>query len=120
MIDTIGDRNDDNTFPAMRRGLYILSPSLALLSLAAYYVYFGFRIMCTLATQTARSETIAWAWLIIFAEAVIAGKYLISASQGNTNFDRSSQSLPADLHAHGTAKAQTSETSHQRPFCTYN
>jgi hypothetical protein len=74
-IETL-DRHDDVEFlPPWKRRLYRLSPIFTFLAVAAYFLYYAYRIHCTGYAQRAYHKTYVMAWLFIAAEGCVACQY---------------------------------------------
>ncbi|TVY83419.1 Cellulose synthase catalytic subunit [UDP-forming] [Lachnellula suecica] len=71
-IETV-DKNDDvDLLSPWRRRLYRLSPLFTFLAVGAYFLYYAYRIHCTIGAQQAYHKTYVMAWLFISAEGCVA------------------------------------------------
>jgi hypothetical protein len=74
-IETL-DKHDDVEFLSLwKRKLYRLSPVFTFLAVAAYFLYYAYRIHCTVYAQRAYHKTYMMAWLFIGAEGAVACRY---------------------------------------------
>ncbi len=71
-IETVDKYDDIEFLPLWKRRLYRLSPSFTLFAVAAYFLYYAFRIQCTIYAQRAYHEIYIMAWTFIAAEGCVA------------------------------------------------
>jgi hypothetical protein len=71
-IETLHEHDDADLLAPWKRQLYRLSPLFTLLAVAAYFLYYGYRIHCTVYAQRAFHKTYIMAWLFIAAEGCVA------------------------------------------------
>jgi hypothetical protein len=74
-IETLHEHDDIDLLSTWKRKLYRLSPLITFLSVAAYFLYYGYRIHCTIEAQEAYHKIYAMAWLFIAAEGAVACKW---------------------------------------------
>lgn len=75
-IETLDQHDDADLLVPWKRKLYRLSPLFTFLAVAAYLLYYGYRIHCTVYAQRAYHKTYIMAWLFIAAEGCVACQYL--------------------------------------------
>ena len=75
-IETLHEHDDADLLAPWKRKLYRLSPLFTFLAVAAYFLYYGYRIHCTVYAQRAYHKTYIMAWLFIAAEGCVACEYL--------------------------------------------
>lgn len=67
------DRHDDvELLSPWNRRLYRLSPVFTFLAVSAYFIYYAYRIHCTILAQSKYHKTYIMAWLFIAAEGCVA------------------------------------------------
>lgn len=71
-IETLDEHDDAELLSPWKRKLYRLSPLFTLLAVSAYFLYYGYRIHCTVYAQRAYHKTYIMAWLFIAAEGCVA------------------------------------------------
>lgn len=74
-IETLDKHDDADLLSPWRRKLYKLSPLFTLLSVIAYFSYYGYRIYCTVSAQQEYDKVYVMAWLFIAAEGAVACEY---------------------------------------------
>jgi hypothetical protein len=74
-IETLDKHDDVDFLPPWKRRLYRLSPIFTFLAVAAYFLYYAYRIHCTVYAQRAYHKTYVMAWLFIAAEGCVACQY---------------------------------------------
>lgn len=75
-VETLDQYDDVDLLVPWKRKLYRLSPLFTFLAVAAYFLYYGYRIHCTVYAQRAYHKTYIMAWLFIAAEGCVACQYL--------------------------------------------
>jgi hypothetical protein len=81
-IETLHKHDDADLLKPWKRKLYRLSPLFTFFTVAAYFLYYGYRIHCTVNAQRAYHKTYIMAWIFIAAEGCVACKplaFLISS-----------------------------------------
>ena len=71
-VETLHQHDDVEFLPSWKRKLYRLSPIFTFLAVAAYFLYYAYRIHCTVIAQEAFNKTYVMAWLFIAAEGCVA------------------------------------------------
>ncbi|RDW76064.1 hypothetical protein BP5796_06885 [Coleophoma crateriformis] len=71
-VETIHKHDDVELLSNFRRTLYRLSPLFTLLAVGSYFLYYAYRIHCTIISQQAYGKTYVMAWLFIAAEGCVA------------------------------------------------
>ncbi|KAF2085970.1 glycosyltransferase family 2 protein [Saccharata proteae CBS 121410] len=71
-VETLAKHDDIDLLPQWKRYLHKLSPLFTFLAVGAYFLYFSFRIYCTIMAQEAYDKVYAMAWVFIGAEACVA------------------------------------------------
>jgi hypothetical protein len=74
-IETLHEYDDVEFLSPWKRRLYRLSPLFTFLAAGAYFLYYGYRIHCTIYAQRAFHVIYVMAWLFISAEACVACKF---------------------------------------------
>jgi hypothetical protein len=74
-IETLHKHDDVELLPLWKRRLYRLSPLITLLAVGAYFLYYAYRIHCTIIAQRAYHKVYIMAWLFIAAEGCVACKF---------------------------------------------
>lgn len=74
-IETLHQHDDVEFLPSWKRKLYRLSPVFTFLAVAAYFLYYAYRIHCTVVAQEAFDKTYVMAWLFIAAEGCVTCEY---------------------------------------------
>jgi hypothetical protein len=74
IIETLHEHDDADLLVPWKRKIYRLSPLFTFLAVAAYFLYYGYRIHCTVYAQRAYHKTYIMAWLFIAAEGCVACK----------------------------------------------
>lgn len=77
-VETVHKHDDVELLSSWKRRLYRLSPLFTLLAVGAYFLYYAYRIHCTIIAQRAYHKTYVMAWLFIAAEGCVACKSNIS------------------------------------------
>lgn len=75
-IETVNKNDDVDLLSPWRRGLYRLSPLFTFLACCSYFLYYAYRIHCTVVAQHAYHKTYVMAWLFIAAEGCVACTYM--------------------------------------------
>jgi hypothetical protein len=73
-IETLHKHDDVELLSSWKRRLYRLSPLFTLLAVGAYFLYYAYRIHCTIIAQHAYHKIYVMAWLFIAAEGCVACK----------------------------------------------
>lgn len=73
-VETIDEHDDVELLSPFKRSMYRLSPLFTLLAVGSYFLYYSYRIHCTIVSQEAYSKTYVMAWLFIAAEGCVACK----------------------------------------------
>jgi hypothetical protein len=76
-IETLNKHDDADLLKPWKRKLYRLSPLFTFFTVAAYFLYYGYRIHCTINAQRAYHKTYIMAWVFIAAEGCVACKSLV-------------------------------------------
>ncbi len=84
-IELLDQHDDADLITSWKRKLYRLSPMFTLLAVSAYFVYYGYRIHCTIYAQRAYHKTYVMAWLFIAAEGCVACERVHSPSRTSTD-----------------------------------
>lgn len=71
-IETLHQHDDADLLTPWKRRFYRLSPLFTFLAVSAYFLYYGYRIHCTVYAQRAYHKTYVMAWLFIAAEGCVA------------------------------------------------
>ncbi|KUJ12185.1 uncharacterized protein LY89DRAFT_738802 [Mollisia scopiformis] len=71
-IETLNKNDDVDLLSPWRRRLYRLSPLFTFLACASYFLYYAYRIHCTIVAQRSYHKTYVMAWLFISAEGCVA------------------------------------------------
>jgi hypothetical protein len=71
-IETLHEHDDVDLLSPWKRKVYRLSPFVTFLAVAAYFLYYSYRIHCTVYAQRAYHKTYIMAWLFIAAEGCVA------------------------------------------------
>lgn len=71
-IETIDKNDDADLLKPWKRKLYRLSPVFTFLACASYFLYYAYRIHCTIVAQAAFGKVYVMAWLFIAAEGAVA------------------------------------------------
>ncbi|KAF4625484.1 hypothetical protein G7Y89_g12682 [Cudoniella acicularis] len=71
-IETLHKNDDVEFLPQWKRNLYRFSPLFTFLAVAAYFLYYAYRIHCTVYAQRAYHKVYIMAWLFIAAEGCVA------------------------------------------------
>lgn len=71
-IETLNKNDDVDLLSPWRRRLYRLSPLFTFLACGSYFLYYAYRIHCTIVAQQAFGKTYVMAWLFIAAEGCVA------------------------------------------------
>jgi hypothetical protein len=77
-IETLHKHDDVDLLKPWKRKLYRLSPLFTFFTVAAYFLYYGYRIYCIMEAQRAYHKTFIMAWVFISAEGCVACKSLAS------------------------------------------
>ena len=73
-IETLHKHDDVELLSLWKRRLYRLSPLFTFLAVGAYFLYYSYRIHCTIIAQRAYHKVYVMAWLFIAAEGCVACK----------------------------------------------
>jgi hypothetical protein len=71
-VETLHQHDDADLLTPWKRKFYRLSPLFTFLAVGAYFLYYGYRIHCTVYAQRAYHKTYVMAWLFIAAEGCVA------------------------------------------------
>lgn len=74
IIETLHKHDDIEFLPTWKRRFYRLSPLFTFLAVGAYFLYYAYRIHCTIIAQRAYHKVYIMAWLFIAAEGCVACK----------------------------------------------
>lgn len=72
LVERLHSKDDIDHLPAWKRRLNKFTPFFSLIAVAAYWVYFAFRIKYTVAAQHAANRIFAMAWTFIAVEMGVA------------------------------------------------
>lgn len=75
-IETLDKHDDVEFLPPWKRNMYRLSPLFTFLACGSYFLYYSFRIHCTIQAQQAYNKVYIMAWIFIAAEGCVACKYI--------------------------------------------
>lgn len=75
IIETLHKHDDVEFLPLWKRRLYRLSPLFTFLAVGAYFLYYAYRIHCTVVAQRAYHKIYIMAWLFIAAEGCVACRF---------------------------------------------
>jgi len=75
-VDTLNEKDDVDLIVPWNRWLYRMSPLFTFLAVGVYFLYYGFRIYCTILAERAYNKTYIMAWFFIAAEGCVACKPL--------------------------------------------
>ena len=75
MVERVHGKDDIDHLPTWKRRINKCTPVFSLIAVAAYWVYFAFRIKYTIAAQHAANRVYAMAWTFIAVEMGVARKY---------------------------------------------
>jgi hypothetical protein len=73
-IETLHENDDVDLLLPWKRRLYRFSPLFTFLAVGAYFLYYGYRIHCTVYAQRSYHKVYVMAWLFIAAEGCVACK----------------------------------------------
>ncbi|KAF8847932.1 hypothetical protein BDZ45DRAFT_778103 [Acephala macrosclerotiorum] len=71
-IETVNKNDDVEFLPPWKRRMYRLSPLFTFLAVGSYFLYYVYRIHCTVVAQKTYHKTYIMAWLFIAAEGCVA------------------------------------------------
>ncbi|KAG4027879.1 hypothetical protein MFRU_026g00600 [Monilinia fructicola] len=71
-IETLHKHDDEIFLPPWKRNMYRLSPLFTFLACGSYFLYYSYRIRCTIEAQRAYNQVYIMAWLFIAAEGAVA------------------------------------------------
>jgi hypothetical protein len=71
-VETLHPVDDAGRIPKWKSRLYRLSPFSTLISMVAYFLYYSYRIHCTLDAQRQFNQVYVMAWIFISAEGCVA------------------------------------------------
>lgn len=120
-IETLHQHDDADLLTPWRRKLYRLSPLFTFLAVSAYFLYYGYRIHCTVYAQRAYHKTYIMAWLFIAAEGCVACKRSTFETDPHLTHLRSRTSastLPNAFHSRPPSP-KTSPSRRFRSNCRY-
>ena len=75
IIETLHKHDDIEFLPGWKRTIYKLSPLFTFLAIGAYFLYYAYRIHCTVVAQRAYHKIYVMAWIFIAAEGCVACKF---------------------------------------------
>jgi hypothetical protein len=78
VTETLHKHDDIEFLPLWKRRMYRLSPLFTFLAVSAYFLYYAYRIYCTVFAQRAYHKVYIMAWLFIAAEGCVACKFSAS------------------------------------------
>jgi hypothetical protein len=84
-IEKLHAHDDEVFLPPWKRTLYRLSPFFTFLATAAYFLYYSYRIHCTIVAQRAYGKVYVMAWLFIAAEGCVACRPFCFPGPGTPN-----------------------------------
>lgn len=87
-IETLNKNDDVDLLSPWRRRLYRLSPLFTFLACGSYFLYYAYRIHCTVVAQQSYHKIYVMAWLFIAAEGCVACTYIFFSRCCTTNDDR--------------------------------
>lgn len=73
-VETIQPEDDAGRVALWKRRVYRLSPLTTIISIIAYFLYYTYRIHCTLDAQRVFNQVYVMAWIFITAEGCVACK----------------------------------------------
>lgn len=74
-IETLNKHDDVDLLVPWKRRMYRLSPFFTFLACGSYFLYYAYRIHCTIVAQQSYQKTYVMAWLFIAAEGCVACTY---------------------------------------------
>jgi hypothetical protein len=77
LVERVHETDDIDLLPPWKRRLNKCTPIFSIIAVAAYWVYFAFRIKYTVAAQHAANRVFAMAWTFIAVETGVACKYIL-------------------------------------------
>lgn len=80
-IETVNKNDDVEFLPPWKRRMYRLSPLFTFLAVGSYFLYYIYRIHCTVVAQSTYHKTYVMAWLFIAAEGCVACKSILVRSR---------------------------------------
>lgn len=89
ILETLHKHDDVEFLPLWKRRLYRLSPLFTFLAVGAYFLYYAYRIHCTIIAQQAYHKVYIMAWLFIAAEGCVACKFQLPKRGSKVNRHRS-------------------------------
>lgn len=78
LVERVHSKDDIDHLPAWKRRINKCTPLFSLIAVAAYWVYFTFRIKYTIAAQHAAHRIFAMAWTFIAVEMGVARELPLS------------------------------------------
>lgn len=73
-IETLHKYDDEIFLPPWKRNMYRLSPLFTFFACASYFLYYAYRIYCTIMAQRAYHKVYIMAWIFIASEGCVACK----------------------------------------------
>jgi len=78
IVETVHKHDDVELLSTWRRRLYRLSPLFTFAAVAAYFLYYIYRIHCTIVAQQAYKKVYIMAWIFIAAEGCVACEFVLT------------------------------------------
>jgi hypothetical protein len=83
-VERLADHDDGDHLSRPKKILHKFSPLFTFLAMGAYFLYYAFRIHCTISAQNAHKQIYVMAWMFITAEAFVASEYDEICKYGQT------------------------------------
>lgn len=72
--ETLHKHDDIDLMPRWKRAINHFTPITTIMAVGAYYLYFAFRIYCTIMAKKKYDKVYVMAWVFIAAEACVSCK----------------------------------------------